>query len=289
MIRPACVAVLVVGRALAAQSSAPPPVDSTWIITDVATKTIQFQLIAGYSGLNGALNFNGVGDGRLTLTVPAGWHVVMHFSNHDGMLPHSAEVIADGPVPTAGGVAAAFSQAVTLKLQEGLISTERDDMKFLADKPGAYLIICGVPGHAAAGMWIRFQVASNTTRPSLTLASAAFLAGASVRPEAERSWEAYDGQEWQGFTSGERRAYLAGFLAGAGLMQAEAAAGGKTADSGRVAAVLDSLDHSGALRYALGGSVYAARLSDFYWWENQRTIRLYLALRSINQGMRRTE
>ena len=121
------------------------------------------------------------------------------------------------------------------------------------------------------------------------LASAAFLAGATITHQSGRPWRSYDRQEWQGFTSGEKQSYLAGFLAGAGLTQAEAVAGGVNADSGRVAAVLDSLDRAGALHFAHGGSVYAAQLSDFYWWEDHRTIRLYLALRHINQGMRRPD
>lgn len=157
----------VVARALAAQSGSPPRIDSTWLVTDVPTKTVQFQLIAGFSGLNGALNFNGFGDGGLTLTVPAGWHVVIHFINHDGMLAHSGIVVADSSVPTMGATSPAFSQAVTLKVQEGLTATERDDMKFVADKTGSFLIICGVPGHAAAGMWIRFKVEAGADRPLL--------------------------------------------------------------------------------------------------------------------------
>lgn len=157
----------VVARALAAQSGSPPRIDSTWLVTDVPTKTVQLQLIAGFSGLNGALNFNGFGDGGLTFTVPAGWHVVIHFMNHDGMLAHSGVVIADSVVPTTGASSPAFSQAVTLKAQEGLITTERDDMKFVADKAGSYLIVCGVPGHAAAGMWIRFRVEAGAERPLL--------------------------------------------------------------------------------------------------------------------------
>lgn len=169
MHRTVCLGVLgVLARALTAQSDSLPRIDSTWLVTDVPTKTVQFQLIAGYSGLNGAQNFNGFGDGALTLTVPLGWHVVLHFSNRDGMLPHSSEVIADGPVPAAPSTTSpAFSQAVTLKLQDGLTSTERDDMKFVADKAGAYLIVCGVPGHAAAGMWIRLTVEAGAARPFL--------------------------------------------------------------------------------------------------------------------------
>lgn len=158
----------VLTRTLAAQSGSPPSIDSAWLVSDVPTRTVQFQLIAGLSGLNGALNFNGFGDGGLTFTVPAGWHVVIHFTNHDGMLAHSAIVIADSLVPTMGASAPAFSQAVTLRGQQGLAATERDDMKFVVDKAGSYLLICGVPGHAAAGMWIRFRVEAGAQRPSLT-------------------------------------------------------------------------------------------------------------------------
>ena len=158
----------VLARALAAQSASLPRVDTTWLVSDVPTRTVQFQLVAGFSGLNGALNFNGFGDGGLTFTVPAGWHVVIHFINHDGMLSHSAEVIPDGPVPMTGAATPAFREAATLRLQEGLTSTERDDMKFIADSAGSYLVICGVPGHAMAGMWIRFVVVASAERPSLT-------------------------------------------------------------------------------------------------------------------------
>lgn len=69
-------------------------------------------------------------------------------------------------------------------------------------------------------------------------------------------------------------------------MQATAQAGAGGTDTGRVAAVLDSLDRAGALRFAQGGAVYGARLSDFYWWENHRSVRLYLALLQVNQRMR---
>jgi len=162
-----CLGVLgVLARPLAAQSDSPPRIDTTWLATDVPSKTVQFQLIAGFSGLNGALNFNGFGDGGLTLTVPAGWEVVIHFLNHDGMLPHSAVVIPDGPVPVTAGLPA-FSQAVTFRLQEGLTWTEHDDMKFVADTAGSYLIICGVPGHAVAGMWIHFVVDAGVEHPTL--------------------------------------------------------------------------------------------------------------------------
>src|SRR5256886_2664042 len=144
-----------------------PAIDPGWLTVDMATKTVSFQLIAGLTGLNGALDFNGFRDGGLTLTVPVGWTVVMHFRNHDGMLPHSAEVIADThPLPT-GPVAPAFPRAFTLRLDQGLISEQTDDLRFIADRGGSYLIFCGVPGHGAAGMWVRFAVSGSVHKPSV--------------------------------------------------------------------------------------------------------------------------
>jgi hypothetical protein len=153
--------------ALAQGETAPQAIDSSWLHADTASRTATFELIAGLTGLNGALNFNGFRDGGLTFTVPLGWRVVMNFQNHDGMLPHSAEVIEEvHPLPTQP-VTPAFKGAVTIRLAEGLRSGEQDDMRFIADKGGSYLIFCGVPGHGAAGMWVRFAVSGSVRKPSL--------------------------------------------------------------------------------------------------------------------------
>src|SRR5229473_1663501 len=92
-----CAALLALG---AAQQ---PAIDPAWLTFDATARTARFQLIAGLTGLNGALNFNGFRDGGLSFVVPLGWKTEIDFRNHDGMLPHSAEVIAprasDGPWP----------------------------------------------------------------------------------------------------------------------------------------------------------------------------------------------
>jgi uncharacterized cupredoxin-like copper-binding protein len=41
-------------------------------------------------------------------------------------------------------------------------------MDFTANKAGTYLIVCGVPGHATSGMYIRFVVSSDATAPTNT-------------------------------------------------------------------------------------------------------------------------
>jgi len=170
----ACIVAVAVGaaapvavRAQGGTAAPAPAVDPSWLQVDSATRTVTFQLVAGLTGLNGALNFNGFRDGGLTLAVPLGWRVVVNFQNHDGMLPHSAEVIEEvHPLPTQP-VTPVFQGAVTIRLAEGLRSGEQDDMRFIADKGGSYLIFCGVPGHGAAGMWIRFAVSGSVRKPSL--------------------------------------------------------------------------------------------------------------------------
>jgi hypothetical protein len=144
-------------------------VDSTWLSFDPAAKTAKFQLIAGLTGLNGALNFNGFRDGQLTLVIPVGWKAEIAFKNHDGMLPHSAEVVTpQTPLPTQP-VSPAIPRAFTLKLAEGLPPQGTDVMRFAAQPAGEYLIFCGVPGHGAAGMWMRLRVSATAKTPALLL------------------------------------------------------------------------------------------------------------------------
>jgi len=147
-------------------------IDPKWLSFDAAARTARFQLIAGLTGLNGALNFNGFSDGGLTFAVPVGWQTEIDFRNHDGMLPHSAEIINPSTPLPVQSVAPAIPRAFTLRLDEGLVSEATDTMRFTAQPAAEYLIFCGVPGHGAAGMWIRFQVSAIAKTPALLLAAA---------------------------------------------------------------------------------------------------------------------
>ncbi|MEP6474760.1 MAG: sulfocyanin-like copper-binding protein [Gemmatimonadota bacterium] len=156
---------LAAGRGMAQDS---PVVDQKWLAANTATKTATFQLTAGLTPFNGALNFNGFRDGGLTLVVPVDWTVVVNFTNHDGMLPHSAQVIADQkPVPNGALDKAGIDRAYTNQVAEGLPPQSKDIMRFTARPAGEYLFLCGVPGHGLAGMWIRLKVSADATAPSL--------------------------------------------------------------------------------------------------------------------------
>src|SRR6058998_1927078 len=86
-------------------------IDPKWLSFDAAARTARFQLIAGLTGLNGALNSHGYSDGGLTFVVPLGWQTEIDFRNHDGMLPHSAEIIKPSTPLPVQSVAPAISRA----------------------------------------------------------------------------------------------------------------------------------------------------------------------------------
>src|SRR5438876_7522829 len=145
-----------------------PAIDCTWLTVDTTAKTATFQLTAGLTQLNGGLNFNGFNDGKLTLTVPTSWTVVIHFTNHDTNLPHSAEVVdTTKPMPAGPVEPPAFARAMTARLMHGLAGGESDSLRFVANKAVAYMIFCAVPGHGLAGMWLRLKVSATEKRPTL--------------------------------------------------------------------------------------------------------------------------
>jgi hypothetical protein len=94
-----------------------------------------------------------------------------------------------------------------------------------------------------------------------------------------RSWVALDGRDWTQFVPGEKRAYVAGFLAGA------AGSATNTLDTAVIRKSVDSLYRAGGLRFPFGHMVYATQLNEFYWWDNHVPIPLYLSLSSINQQL----
>jgi sulfocyanin len=159
---------VIAAQGVAAQTASTPPVDNNWLSVDSASKTATFQLTSGLTQLNGGLNFNGFNDGKLTLSVPTGWNVVIRFKNQDPNLTHSAEIADTAkPMPAGPQDPPAFPHATTAKLMTGLASGDSDTFKFVANKPGSYMIFCGVPGHGLAGMWLRLSVSPAEKRPTL--------------------------------------------------------------------------------------------------------------------------
>jgi sulfocyanin len=132
---------------------------------DPAKKTVTFSLEAGAPGAVGPFNFNGYNNGAATLVVPADCIVVINFVNQDGT-PHSADLVPDkDPMPSMGGDPA-IPGASTKDVTQGLPQGQKDVIRFTAPPSGSFRIICGVPGHAQSGMWIRLKVDPASKSPS---------------------------------------------------------------------------------------------------------------------------
>ncbi len=135
----------------------------TVYIDIVATRaaTIDSTSVAGDT-----LAFNGSRTGRHSVTVPLGWNVVGQFVNRDSVHAHSAIVIEEVyPLPTVPPPAA-FPQAFTRGVEDGLAHNGRDEITFTANREGRFLIACGVPGHAEGGQRMQLVVTSEVNVPA---------------------------------------------------------------------------------------------------------------------------
>jgi sulfocyanin len=134
---------------------------------DAAGKTMTLPVVSGLGRNNGGWNFDGHANGDMTIVVPVGAKVTMQYYNDD-IVPHSLGVVPGSPgnVPSAPS-APAFPGAVTTSFQQGLMTNQKDNVVFTADKAGRYLIVCGVPGHGASGMWVVFEVSPSVKEPQI--------------------------------------------------------------------------------------------------------------------------
>jgi sulfocyanin len=142
-------------------------------LSAATTRTVEVTLVAGAPQGGGEFTFNGYGGGSMTLTVPAGFTVVVRLRNA-GTIPHSAEVVphmaTQPPIPPA---TPAFPGGTTAHLVTGIAPGASETFSFVAATPGTYEFACGVPGHAVAGMWDRLVISATAVAPSIAPAAAA--------------------------------------------------------------------------------------------------------------------
>lgn len=124
-----------------------------WMSYDSSTKTATLKLIAGYQNVNNTLSYDGEAYGKLVVTVPVGWKLVVNFSNQ-GKINHSAAVV------TPTGTTPVFPGASVPNPTVGLPVGASDTFSFVAATVGNYRIACLVPGHEGLGMWATFNVTS---------------------------------------------------------------------------------------------------------------------------------
>jgi plastocyanin len=100
----------------------------------------------------GGFNFNGYGNGQMVITVHAGDTVTVIFTNNS-TIPHSAVITAYSNRLSNSIMPPAFPGASTPDPTAGIVREVTQTFTFVASTVGTYAIVCGVPGHAQAGMW----------------------------------------------------------------------------------------------------------------------------------------
>jgi outer membrane protein assembly factor BamB len=137
--------------------------DTQFISVDAENQTVNLTVIAALDGSNGGLNFNGFANGNATYIVPQGWTVNVHFENQSS-LPHSAIIVPQDAVSQNDLPEPVFSGASTADPHAG--TTQPEDFSVTAQEQGTYAMACAVPGHAAQGQWIVFEVGGSDAEPS---------------------------------------------------------------------------------------------------------------------------
>ncbi len=141
-------------------------------VLQAATHTVDVTIVAGKGG---GMDLNGYQRGAMTLTVPVGWQVVVHFENA-GPVPHSVAVLPAGAhQQVAPSGAPAFPGAMTANFSAGLPKGAKQTFTFDAIKAGIYEFICGCPAHGVTGMWDTLVVSATADAPSVTPSGAAAL------------------------------------------------------------------------------------------------------------------
>lgn len=146
---------------------APPGGEMTmpdWYTLGPGGNTVHLDITAGLTPDNNHWNFNGYTKGGAAITVPQGDSVVIQFTNADPNMAHSLGIssetsnFATPPAPDP-----VFPGAISKNpgsMVDGTMPGETETIRFRADKPGTYSMVCYVPGHSAVGMWIYFIVSS---------------------------------------------------------------------------------------------------------------------------------
>lgn len=136
-----------------------------WFHVDQAAKTVHMTITAGATDALNHWNFNGAHNGSMTITVPEGYAITIDFKNADPAMAHSLGIIAATsnfgamlePNPVFPGAITENPTSMTEATMPGTETT----ISFTASTAGSYSMVCFIPGHAATGMWVHFNVSGD--------------------------------------------------------------------------------------------------------------------------------
>lgn len=139
-----------------------------WMQVNDSNQTVEMEVVAAKTSANSNWNFNGYANGNATITVPQGYEVTIEFSNEDPAVAHSLGIDErmDGWPATFSDPEPVFEGAITsnpTSMSRATAPGSSETIIFTADQAGEYAMVCYIPGHATAGMWIYFNVSADGT------------------------------------------------------------------------------------------------------------------------------
>jgi hypothetical protein len=152
-----------------AADSSPAAVDTSWITSDSAERTVTLSLVVTKPTSSPSALINGYRSGQAQIVVPVKWTIKWNWRNDDPGAMHSLVVMTQREkVPLEGG-RASFSNAMSRSVTEGLATGQTDQTTFEAEEAGWYWLMCGVPNHALNGEWLELRVSPDAHSGSVHL------------------------------------------------------------------------------------------------------------------------
>lgn len=136
-----------------------------WFTMDEAAKTVHLTITAGATDALNHWNFNGGHNGNMAITVPEGYAVTIEFKNADPVMAHSMGIVGHpGQFTATMEPNPVFEGAITsnpTSMTDATTPGTEETVNFTAATAGEYAMVCFIPGHAATGMWIHFNVSAD--------------------------------------------------------------------------------------------------------------------------------
>ena len=170
---------------------------ATWVTTQ--GKIVHLTVTAGYNLVNSGFNFDGAANGQMTVTVPQGDTVDVTFTNKGQGAAHNVVIIPSVQSLPSSGFKPAFpgSASPAPKFRGGSPpgAPTAETFSFVAGKAGTYLMVCGIAGHALAGMWDTFIVSPTAASASVTFGAAHTMGvvGTTAPPSNTSQWVSTSG------------------------------------------------------------------------------------------------
>lgn len=133
---------------------------------------VMLEIVAGMTPDNSYWNLNGLHGGEGRVRVPLGAEIEVDFRNADPAMTHSLGITrwADPFPADFAPIEPAFPGAMINEAGSdagGVPPEGRSVFRFRASEEGRFAVVCFVPGHAAVGMFLPFEVVDGLSEATI--------------------------------------------------------------------------------------------------------------------------